>query len=353
MRILVFDNSYDGRLVPRSGGDNVHSIEFTSHLPAGHKAYVLKWHFSRRGARGFAGRVPVEIVSFPVFLKSAVFSPLIFFLLVFRLVQRILLFKPDVVLAYKAYPNGLPAVAASILTRRKCLIRGSGSDLYERPRPLFSRLLVRLALSNASGVLCISAWMQRVCRLFGGRALRVCTGVDFSAFSFRPLPFSRPLSILYLGRLEFQKDIRALESLASSLDPYMFRLTIVGDGAFSHSLRASLHGRVSFLGPVPHSMVPSLLAKAHVLVLPSFYEGLPNVVFEAFASGVLVACSDVAGLRDIVSDSSTGLLCRAPEEFMLNLSSLSPRDHARIVRNARAWVEPFTWKAYSDSVLSG
>jgi glycosyltransferase involved in cell wall biosynthesis len=43
-----------------------------------------------------------------------------------------------------------------------------------------------------------------------------------------------------------------------------------------------------------------------VLVVPSFTEGQGLVVLEAFRAGVPVACSDIASLRQLVSDGWTG-----------------------------------------------
>ena len=49
-----------------------------------------------------------------------------------------------------------------------------------------------------------------------------------------------------------------------------------------------------------------------VFCLPSYREGLPNVVLEAFASKVVVVATKITGLVDIIEDGETGLLV-APE----------------------------------------
>src|SRR6266404_4946444 len=60
--------------------------------------------------------------------------------------------------------------------------------------------------------------------------------------------------------------------------------------------------------------VPRLLAAADVLALTSLYEGFPNVVLEAMATGAVAVATDVGGCRELVTSGETGLLVptRAP-----------------------------------------
>jgi glycosyltransferase involved in cell wall biosynthesis len=54
---------------------------------------------------------------------------------------------------------------------------------------------------------------------------------------------------------------------------------------------------LTVVGPVRD--VAGQLRQAHVLVLPSVWEGLPTVVLEALACGVPVVSSDLPGVREI------------------------------------------------------
>ncbi len=87
-------------------------------------------------------------------------------------------------------------------------------------------------------------------------------------------------------------------------------LAIVGDGPERRALEASagadlrLAGRLRWLGR--RDDIPSLLRAADVLVLPSLWEGMPNVVLEAMAVRRAVVGTDVEGTSDLVEPGQTG-----------------------------------------------
>jgi len=63
-----------------------------------------------------------------------------------------------------------------------------------------------------------------------------------------------------------------------------------------------------FILPGFRGDLDQLMPSADVFVLPSFTEGLPNVVLEASAAGVPVVATAVGGTPEVVADGSTGFL---------------------------------------------
>ncbi|MCV6111960.1 glycosyltransferase [Pseudomonas aeruginosa] len=54
--------------------------------------------------------------------------------------------------------------------------------------------------------------------------------------------------------------------------------------------------------------IASVFARSHIVVLPSYREGLPKVLVEASACGRAVVTTDVPGCRDAIQADVTGLL---------------------------------------------
>ncbi|MCA3246910.1 MAG: glycosyltransferase family 4 protein [Azospirillum sp.] len=118
-----------------------------------------------------------------------------------------------------------------------------------------------------------------------------------------------PPNVLFLGRLEAQKNPIALVEAMAGLDA---TLSVVGDGGLRAEMaaRAAVTGaRVRFLGNVPHGELPKVFAAADAFVLPSLFEGHPKALLEAMACGLPVVGADSPGIREVLRDGETGLLC--------------------------------------------
>ena len=181
--------------------------------------------------------------------------------------------------------------------------------------------LDRITQGLAAGSVCVSQGVAdfsvEVGRLDPKRLVVIPNGVDPRRFySVTPIPRSelrleedRPIGV-FIGRLDLQKGVDHLIEAAALVPGW--DLLIVGDGPELERLRSKvdalsdLKGRVKWLGR--RSDVPRLLGTADFLVLPSLWEGMPNVVLEAMAAGIAVVGTSVEGTRELVVPEVTGLL---------------------------------------------
>jgi glycosyltransferase involved in cell wall biosynthesis len=119
--------------------------------------------------------------------------------------------------------------------------------------------------------------------------------------------------VLFAGRLMPQKG---LDTLVDALDLLQHvrpdvRTLVAGSGPLKGELEGTAHaytldGKLRFLGH--RDDVPRLLAAADLLVLPSRYEGLPNVVLEAMRWRKPVVATSAPGTAELVVDGVTGRL---------------------------------------------
>jgi glycosyltransferase involved in cell wall biosynthesis len=121
-------------------------------------------------------------------------------------------------------------------------------------------------------------------------------------------------TILSIGRLEKQKNYEALiyafRRLFKSYKEDV-KLVIIGEGSLREELenvieRTGLRRKVFLIGK-QHNIY-KFLCRSDLFVLPSIYEGMPNVVLEAMAVGVPVIASNLGPIREIISDGKNGLL---------------------------------------------
>jgi len=116
-----------------------------------------------------------------------------------------------------------------------------------------------------------------------------------------------------VGRLDEQKSVddlvRAFASVVGAHNAVHLAVAGIGpDRARLETLadELTIAQAVHFLGFV-HD-VPELLADSDVFVLPSRWEGMPNVLLEAAASGTPIVATDVEGVREIIEDGRSGLI---------------------------------------------
>ena len=119
----------------------------------------------------------------------------------------------------------------------------------------------------------------------------------------------RPL-VGFVGRLEDQKGVDILLEAMTGLAPgERPSLAVIGDGPRradleAMSVRMGLDDRVFFTGWLPEA--PASLWEMGLLVLPSRWEGFPNILLEAMSVGVPVAASDLPVHLEILEDGRLG-----------------------------------------------
>ena len=169
-------------------------------------------------------------------------------------------------------------------------------------------------------------------------------GVDSVAFAPTRVSRPPPFHFLFAGRLDTQKNVAMLLCAVDRLrrlTALPLCVSIIGDGPLGGELheqgtRLGLGAIVKWNQWVQRVDMPGVYSSADCLVNPSLYEGMPNVVLEAMASGLPVIASEVAGNIDTVDHGVTGLLfpSQDTEALVLAMKRILEEPHA-----AAAWGE--------------
>jgi starch synthase (maltosyl-transferring) len=212
----------------------------------------------------------------------------------------------------------------------------------------------------AEGEVCVSrgvlAFSRDVGRLDPSRLTVIPNGIDPA-----PIDAADPVPraaigvpddahlALFVGRLDPQKGLPDLLDAAERVLPRRpdWHLALVGDGPERGRIlealatRDALSGRIHWLGH--RDDVPGLLKAADVLVLPSLWEGMPNVILEAMAARRAVVATAVEGTEDLVIPGRTGWLVppRDPDALAhaLDEAANDPDRRRRFGEAGRARVE--------------
>ena len=253
------------------------------------------------------------------------------------LFQALRRLRPDLLLAYTVKPivYGIPIARLAGVPRRFAMITGRGFAFLEgrefkrRMARRLATVLYRLGLASADGVMFHN---EDDCALFlregmistSTRMTRIWgSGVDLDQHRPAPLPAlpeadEGAMTFLMIGRLLRDKGVReyvdAARIVQGRFPQARFRLAGptdpspngVSDGEVAEWRR---EGVIEYLGPL--SDVRAEIAACHVLVLPSYAEGLPRSVLEAMAAGRAVITTDAPGCADTVEDGISGLLVPA------------------------------------------
>jgi glycosyltransferase involved in cell wall biosynthesis len=183
---------------------------------------------------------------------------------------------------------------------------------YRRRLPLLAwirqALLLRLRRAVAfrlAANVAISHWMAQRQPL--PRLQVIPNPVSLAAHPWSP-PASRPIPLLFLGRLVSEKGLdvllEALALLAAAPAPLHPRLLVVGDGPMRQpwqqlTLRLGLAEQVSFAGAHPAAELPALLNQARIGVVPSAWEEpMGLVAVELLAAGLIPVVAERGGLAE-------------------------------------------------------
>lgn len=165
------------------------------------------------------------------------------------------------------------------------------------------------------------------------------SGVNLTIYEYLPEPAGEKV-IMFLARLLKDKGLVEFCDAAITLKKSGFkgRFVLVGDIDLHNpnSLTQEELNNYVDSGYIEHwgfsSNVAEIISKSHIMVLPSYREGLPKSLIEAAACGRAVITTDVPGCRDAITPNKTGILIpvKSPEAIISAIQTLYENDDTRV-----------------------
>lgn len=232
----------------------------------------------------------------------------------------------DLVYASWLFPDGWAASRIARRLRVPLFVKVHGSDVnrLEPSSAVTARSLE--AARQARKVLCVSRALKERLATLGidpAKMETVYNGVDGSLFFPVPPQKARlalgikdvQTLILYVGNLKTEKGIMdLLQAYRNILTAENIvdkpQLAIIGSGPCEDQVRSFTlpGGEVLFLGTQTLESIALWMNAASVLCLPSYNEGVPNVVLEAQACRTPVVATRVGGIPEIFKDDGSMIL---------------------------------------------
>lgn len=245
---------------------------------------------------------------------------------IFAIVRLSRNIKPDIILTTANHLNLYLAIFKWALPKGMKLIARESSivsiNTEQAPFPKLYHWLLRRFYKNTDLVICQSEYMLNdLARHYQipGKNLRVIyNSVMPPVTNFSLAAESTVTELITVARLSAEKGLDRLIRAVSHVK-IPCRFTIIGEGSYRGNLQQlikdlSLQHKVFLAGS---SEQPFAVVQAPSLFLMgSYYEGFPNAMLEALASGIpVVAFNAPGGIRELLINNENGLLVEGNDEI--------------------------------------
>ncbi len=266
--------------------------------------------------------------------------------------------KADVVLTYTRKPNIYGAMAARVCkVPYICNITGLGKAIENGG--LISKVLImmyRTSLKKAKRVFFQNEKNMAILQKHGialhNAGLLPGSGVNLTEHPFREYP-SEEDGIRFLAVLRVMRDkgieeyLQAAKDISARHQEVHFELV----GEYEEDERDKYEplikeleekGLLKYYGHIDN--VEEVMSTSHVLVHPSYHEGMSNVILEAAACGRPILASNISGCKEAVDEGKSGFLFEPGsaaelEKEIEHILTLNGKERENMGQAARTLIE--------------
>lgn len=224
-------------------------------------------------------------------------------------------FNPDIIHSHHLWI--VSSLARQLYPKIPMVTTCHGSDLRQFQNCPHLQEKVLKGCRGINIVMALSeAQKSEIIRLYGlapEQIMVVGAGYNDRLFYLDEKSEPDPVQLVYAGKLSNAKGVPWFLRALGSIDSPAWQLNLVGSGSGEEKdhclqLAKELGNRVLVHGALSQEDLASIMRKSHILVLPSFYEGLPLVILEGLASGCRVVATDLPGIKELIGGSKTDFI---------------------------------------------
>ena len=263
--------------------------------------------------------------------------------------------KPDMVVTYSIKPNVYAGFACRQMKIPYCVnVQGLGTAFQKQPIASVVTLMYKMALKKAKVVFFenksnAEEFAKRKITPMHQQKILNGAGVNLDIYNKQPYPCEEAgIHFLFLGRIMKEKGVDELFAAAENLKK-KYGQKVVFDlvGFFEDEYKERVERLVEDKVVVFHgfqSEPKPFYGMSHCVVLPSYHEGMSNVLLEAASTGRAVITSDIPGCKEVVDEGVNGYLCEkrnvgSLEGCMERFLSLSTEKRQEMGTSGRKKVE--------------
>lgn len=236
--------------------------------------------------------------------------------------------KPDMVITYSIKPNIYGGYACQRMGIPYCVnVQGLGTAFQKEPISSIVTVMYKMAVKNARTVFFenednAEEFVKRKILLCDQQTILHGAGVNLDVYKQQPYPSEKgSIHFLFLGRIMKEKGVDELFEAAEQIKQkygkrVIFDLVGFFEGDYKKKVEKLVEGGIVIFHGFQSDPKP-FYGKSHCVVLPSYHEGMSNVLLEAASTGRALITTNIPGCREVVDDGINGYLCNKMDSASL------------------------------------
>jgi len=268
--------------------------------------------------------------------------------------------SPTKILASWAYPDAVAAVEIAKKFNTEFYLKVHGSDINMHATfPERAKQITAMA-NHAQGILSVSQDLANKMVYMGinkDKIHVIYNGVNLEKFIPKPADNSSPY-IIFIGNLKHDKGVIELLNAFIQIHKQFpdLKLHYIGSGNMAVKLQEiisknQLEEKVILEGVKAHDQLPDIIAQAKLLALPSYNEGVPNVILEAMACATPVVATNVGGIPEVVT-KETGVIATEITANAIAFSLQEALEKNWDYSAIRSHAELFSWEKNTNELAA-